>query len=68
MECRSEERRQYIVDNYNVVPVAHIQLLNGQTKHSDAGQTIENDYYIFKYNHIATIIFMFNYTRNYNRR
>lgn len=41
MECRSEERRQYIVDNYNVVPVAHIQLLNGQTKHSDAGQTIE---------------------------
>lgn len=48
MECRSEERRQYIVNNYNVVPVAHIQLLNGQTKHSDAGQTIENDYYIFE--------------------
>lgn len=48
MECRSEERRQYIVDNYDVVPVAHIQLLNGQTKHSDAGQTIENDYYIFE--------------------
>ncbi len=48
MECRSEERRQYIVDKYNVVPVAHIQLLNGQTKHSDAGQMIENDYYIFE--------------------
>ncbi|MBU5469803.1 hypothetical protein KQI85_05400 [Falcatimonas sp. MSJ-15] len=48
MECRSEKTRQYIVDNYNVVPVAHIQLLNGQTKHSDAGQTIENDYYIFE--------------------
>lgn len=48
MECRSEERRQYIVNNYNVVPVAHIQLLNGQTKHSDAGRTIENDYYIFE--------------------
>ncbi len=31
MECRSEERRQYIVNNYNVVPVAHIQLFNGQT-------------------------------------
>ena len=28
----------------------------------------ENDYYIFKYKHIATIFFMFNYTRNYNRR
>lgn len=47
MECRSTERRKWIVDNYNVVPVAHIQLLVGQTKHSDAGATIENDYYIF---------------------
>lgn len=47
MDCRSTERRQRIVDNYNVVPVAHIQLLAGQTKHSDAGATIENDYYIF---------------------
>lgn len=28
----------------------------------------KNDYYIFKYKHIATIFFMFNYTRNYNRR
>ena len=42
MDCRSTERRQWIVDNYDVVPVAHIQLLAGQTKHSDAGQTIEN--------------------------
>ena len=47
MECRSTERRQWIVDNYNVVPIAHIQLLAGQTKHSDAGSMIENDYYIF---------------------
>lgn len=31
MECRSEERRQYIVNNYNVVSVAHIQLFNDQT-------------------------------------
>lgn len=48
MDCRSTERRQWIVNNYNVVPVAHIQLLAGQTKHSDAGATIENDYYIFE--------------------
>lgn len=41
MECRSTERRQWIVDNYNVVPIAHIQLLAGQTKHSDAGSMIE---------------------------
>ena len=48
MDCRSTERRQWIVANYNVTPVAHIQLLAGQTKHSDAGATIENDYYIFE--------------------
>ena len=47
MECRSTERRQWIVNNYNVVPMAHIQLLAGQVKHSDAGAMIENDYYIF---------------------
>lgn len=28
--------------------MAHIQLLAGQTKHSDAGATIEKDYYIFE--------------------
>lgn len=48
MDCRSTERRQWIVNNYNVVPVAHIQLLAGQVKHSDAGAIIENDYYIFE--------------------
>ena len=47
MECRSTERREWIVNNYNVIPVAHIQLQVGQTKHSDAGAMIENDYYIF---------------------
>ena len=47
MNCRGAERRQWIVKNYNVVPVAHIQVLAGQTKHSDAEATIENDYYIF---------------------
>lgn len=47
MDCRGTERRQWIVDNYNVVPVAHIQLLAGQIKRSDAGAVIENDYYIF---------------------
>lgn len=47
MECRSAERRQWIVNKYDVVPVAHIQLLANQTKHSDASAMIENDYYIF---------------------
>lgn len=51
MQCRSTERREWIVDNYNVVPEAHIQLLKGMIKHSDAGGNIKNDYYIFKATH-----------------
>lgn len=47
MDCRGHRRRVEIVDRYNVVPVAHIQLLNGQTIHSDAEAEISNDYYIF---------------------
>ena len=42
MECRSAERRQWIVNKYDVVPVAN------QTKHSDAGAMIENDYFFMK--------------------
>lgn len=47
MDCRSEEKRREIVEEYNVKPVAHLQLLSGQKKHSDAKQIIKNDYYIF---------------------
>lgn len=48
MDCRTSARRQYIVKNYTVVPVAHIHLLAGQSKCSDAGATIKNEYYIFE--------------------
>lgn len=34
MNCRGTATRQRIVKEYNVKPVAHIQLLAGQTKHS----------------------------------
>ena len=54
MDCRSEEKRREIVKAYNVKPVAHLQLLSGQKKHSDAGQTIKNDYYIFEAMHKMT--------------
>ena len=30
MDCRSTERRQWIIDNYNVVPDVHAQLLANQ--------------------------------------
>lgn len=52
MDCRSEERRKQIVENYDVVPKAHIKLLAGQIKESDAGGIIKNDYYIFEAAHM----------------
>ncbi len=48
MDCRGYTKRSYIARTYDVVPVAHLQLLKGQIKKSDAGATIENDYYIFE--------------------
>lgn len=48
MDCRGMERRRWIVDHYTVVPVAHLRLLNGITKQSDAGRKIKNEYYVFK--------------------
>ncbi len=48
MDCRSEDRRKQIVEEYNVVPKAHIKLLAGQEKISDAGGKIEREYYIFE--------------------
>ncbi len=48
MNCRGHDKRVDIVKNYNVIPVAHLKLLNGQEKHSDAGATITDDYYVFK--------------------
>ncbi len=48
MYCRGTKRRKQIVEEYNVVPRAHIKLLAGQEKISDAGGIIEKEYYIFE--------------------
>lgn len=47
MNCRGHDTRQKIVDEYEVQPEAHIKLLANQQKHSDAGATIEDEYYVF---------------------
>ena len=47
MNCRGTATRQRIVKEYHVKPVAHIQLLADQTKHSDAEAIILEEYYIF---------------------
>ncbi|MFU9915734.1 hypothetical protein [Fannyhessea vaginae] len=51
MNCRGHETRQRIVKDYEVQPEAHIKLLANQQKHSDAGATIEDEYYVFSAKH-----------------
>lgn len=48
MKCRGRKEREKIVKNYQVTPMAHIRLLAGQTKRSDAEADIINEYYIFE--------------------
>jgi len=47
MNCRGHETRQRIVIEYEVKPESHMKLLANQQKHSDAGGTIEDEYYLF---------------------
>lgn len=49
MRCRSEDTRREIVANYELHPVAHVQLLAGQVKKSCTGDTLTNAYYCFSY-------------------
>ena len=51
MNCRGHEIRQRIVRDYEVQPEAHIKLLANQQKHSDAGATIKDEYYVFSAKH-----------------
>ncbi|MGN1457367.1 MAG: hypothetical protein ACI4XP_05360 [Acutalibacteraceae bacterium] len=48
MNCRGKNRRIQIVSEYDIIPIAHMKLLNGKTIPSDAGGDITDTYYIFK--------------------
>ena len=49
MECRGEDTRCKIVQEYELHPIAHVQLLEGQSKKSCTGDTLTNAYYCFSY-------------------
>ena len=51
MNIRGKDRRNYICENYNVVPLAHMKLLNDKSIKSDAGPMISDEYYIFSATH-----------------
>ena len=54
MECRGKEKREQIAKEYDIVPIIHAKLLNGQTKYSDAASPITDQYYIFECIHKVT--------------
>lgn len=48
LNCRTEKRREKIVENYNIELVTVANLLRGRTMESDAGGIIEDRYYEFR--------------------
>lgn len=49
MYCRGKDTRREIVKNYELHPLAYVQLLTGQTKKSCTGDALTNAYYCFHY-------------------
>ena len=47
--CRTRERRRKLIQEYEISPLAHLKLLNGQKKLSAAGDVITDQYYCFTY-------------------
>lgn len=49
MNCRGDNSRIRIVQENEVVPIAHVRLLNGQSKKSCTGDRLTKSYYYFSY-------------------
>lgn len=47
--CRTPERREKMVEEFEIIPVAHIKLLAGQNKTSCTGDELTDSYYCFEY-------------------
>lgn len=47
MPCRGEDKRRQICKNYRIIPKAHFRILSGVSIHSDAGDTMTEEYFIF---------------------
>lgn len=49
IDCRGERTREQLVQEFEIIPLAHVKLLEGQTKESCAGPTLDREYYVFSY-------------------
>lgn len=54
MNCKGQDTRIRIVNEYYVEPIAHIRLISGKVIEGDAGKKIKNSYYIFECKHKTT--------------
>ncbi|BFU63025.1 MULTISPECIES: hypothetical protein [Rodentibacter] len=52
-DCRGEDNRVQLVQDFEILPLAHVRLLNGQTRESCAGPTLDREYYVFSYQSYA---------------
>lgn len=48
IDCMGEEKREQIVNDYDIKLIIYAKLLNGQTKKSDAHKIIKDKYYQFE--------------------
>jgi hypothetical protein len=54
-DCRDETKREQLVRDFEIIPLTHVRLFNGQTKKSCAGPTLDREYYVFSYqNYVAS--------------
>lgn len=47
--CRSSKVREKMVQEYNIKPIAHVRLLNGQKRQSCTKDLLTDSYYCFSY-------------------
>jgi hypothetical protein len=47
--CRSSKVREKLVQEYNIKPIAHVRLLNGQERRSCTKDLLTDSYYCFSY-------------------
>lgn len=47
--CRTEKKREDLIQLYDISPVSHVKLLNGQVKRSCTGGQVTDSYYCFSY-------------------
>lgn len=52
--CRGDKAKQEIVNQYNIIPISYVELLNGQNKKCCCNDILKSSYYTFSATHKNT--------------